>query len=89
MSNAMRYIKQLEAAGFERIQAEAQVQMVLDAIEGNLATKSDLTISQERIESRFERRLIETEFRIITRLGFLTVSTVSIAVAVLTWLIKN
>ena len=62
--------------------------MVLDAIEGDWATKSDLTLIQERIESRFERRLIETEFRIIARLGFLTVSTTSIAVAILTRLIK-
>jgi hypothetical protein len=30
----------------------------------------------------------ESEFRLTTRLGFLLVSTVSIAVAVLTWLIK-
>jgi hypothetical protein len=69
--------------------------MVLDAIEGDLATKNDLalirndlTVFQEKIESRFERRLIETEFHIITRLGFLIVSTVTIALAVLTWLIK-
>ena len=120
MSNAMKYIKDLEAAGFARNQAEAQVQMVLDAIEGDLATKSDLSIlkhdivteissvkteisfikndlfsfkkdvasSIERLESRFERRLLETEFRLITRLGFLVVSTTTIAVAVLTWLIK-
>jgi hypothetical protein len=30
----MKYIKDLEAVGLERNQAEAQVQMVLDAIEG-------------------------------------------------------
>ena len=102
MSNAMRYIKELEAVGFERNQAEAQVQMVLDAIEGDLVTKSDLAAFQERVDhrfSQFENRLVqsqqfvqgqikETEFRMTTRLGFLTVSTVSIAVAVLTWLIK-
>ena len=128
MSNAMKYIKDLEAAGFQRHQAEAQVQMVLDALEGDLATKNDLNILQEKTESQltqfqtqvdlrfnqfqtqmdlrfaqaqaqmdsrfvqseshFERRLVETEFRLITRLGFLTVSTTSVAVAVLTWLIK-
>ena len=51
--NAMKYIKDLEAAGFERQQAEAQVQMVLDAVEANLATKHDLAIFQERSEGRF------------------------------------
>lgn len=102
MSNPMKYIKDLEAAGFQRDQAEAQVQMVLDAIEGDLVTKGDFAIFQERIDNRFgqvENRFVqvqqqiqsqikESEFRLTTRLGFLVVSTVSIAVAVLTWLIK-
>ncbi len=102
MSNPMKYIKDLEAVGFMRNQAEAQVQMVLDALEGDLVTKSDFAVFQERIETRFERvenrfvqsqhyiqsQIKESEFRMITRLGFLTVSAVSIAVALLTWLIK-
>jgi hypothetical protein len=39
MSHPAKYIKDLEAAGFQRNQAEAQVQIVLDAIEGDLVTK--------------------------------------------------
>ncbi len=99
MSNAMKYIRDLEAAGFERNQAEAQVQMVLDALEGDLVTKSDFAIFQERLENRFshidakftqtQHAVKESEFRLITRLGFLVVSTTSIAVATLTWLIKT
>ena len=121
MSNPMRYIKDLEAAGFKRNQAEAQVQMVLDAIEGDLATKSELKLFQEKIENRitqFEQRMLsefsqfqqqmqnqfaqfqqhmhhqmqtlirESEFRMLTRIGIMMVSTASISVAVLTWLIK-
>jgi len=149
----MKYIKSLEAVGFQREQAEAQVQMVLDAIEGDLVTKSDFAIFQERIENKlesfehkiesklesfenkienkfaqftqsltqsldrkldqrfaqndlrfaefdqnivridrrfeqFQLQLKELEFRLTTRLGFLMVSTASIAIAVLTWLIK-
>lgn len=84
MSNPMKYIRDLEAAGFERNQAEAQVQMVLDAIEGDLVTKVDFAILQEQIKSQIK----ESEYRMVTRLGFLTISTASIAVAVLTWLIK-
>jgi hypothetical protein len=49
----MKYIKDLEAAGFQRNQAEAQVQMVLDAIEGDLVTTSDFAIFQERMDNRF------------------------------------
>jgi len=112
----MKYIKDLEAAGFERNQAEAQVQMVLDVLEGDLVTKSDLAIFQEKLENRFswvdnrfaqiDNRFVqidnrftqmeqfvhtqirESEFRLSTRLGVLVVSTTSIAVAILAWLIK-
>jgi hypothetical protein len=131
MSNPMKYIKNLEAAGFERIQAEAQVQMVLDALEGDLATKADFAVLKSdfksevaviksdfksevavlksdfkadvavfkeqldtrfiQVESRFahfEGQMREMELRLITRLGFITVSITSIAVALLAWLIK-
>lgn len=43
MFNALKYIKSLEAVGFVREQAEAQVQLVLDAIEEEVATKSDIS----------------------------------------------
>jgi hypothetical protein len=110
MSNAMKYIKDLEAAGFERNQAEAQVQMVLDAIEGDLVTKADFVLFKVQIESRFDqyeqridnrlssfenhiehqldKKILESEFRTQTRLGVLFVSSLSVAVALLTWLIK-
>lgn len=84
MSNQIKYIRDLEAAGFERKQAEAQVQMVLDALEGDLVTKADFALFQEQNKNQ----LSQLEYRIVTRLGFMMISTVSIAVAVLTWLIK-
>jgi hypothetical protein len=139
MSNPMRYIKDLEAAGFERKQAEAQVQMVLDAIEGDLVTKADFAVFQEQsknqmslfnqdienqfatfkrdienqfatfkqdienqfakfkqdIESQFtlfkqdiDSKLEKLELRLMIRLGMINVATMTIAVALLTWLIK-
>ena len=95
MSNQIRYIKNLEAVGVERLQAEAQVQMVFDIIGGDLVTKSELALSQERIENRFiqsqqhiQNFIKESEIRLMTRMTFLVVSTTSIAVAVLTWLIR-
>lgn len=84
MSNPMKYIKDLEAAGFQRNQAEAQVQMVLDAIEGDLVTKSDFAIFREQVERRFS----ELELRLVIKLGLITVTTTTVAVAILTWLIK-
>jgi hypothetical protein len=43
MFNALKYIKSLEAVGFRREQAEAQIQLVFDAIEEDVATKADIT----------------------------------------------
>ncbi len=95
MSNPMKYIRDLEAAGFERNQAEAQVQMVLDAIEGDLVTKSDLAVFKEQVDNRFMQvhaeirsQVKESELRLLTRLGFMMVSTATITIAMLTWLIK-
>lgn len=91
MSNPMKYIKDLEAAGFQRNQAEAQVQMVLDAIEGDLMTKSDFAVFREHIDRRFaevNHCFNEVELRLVVKLGFITVTTTSIAVAVLTCLNK-
>lgn len=42
MFNAFKYIKKLEAVGFRRDQAEVQVQLVLDSIEEEVATKGDI-----------------------------------------------
>lgn len=140
MANPMKYIRDLEAAGFKRDQAEAQVQVVLDAIEGDLVTKADFGVFQERTDNRFmqnfsridsrlkeheqsidrrfsafeqridsdliqleqrfdnkliqleqrvDKKFIELEFRLLTRLSALYVGTISIAVAVLAWLIKT
>lgn len=109
MSNPMKYIRALEAAGFERNQAEAQVQVVLDAIEGDLVTKSDFAVFKEHIDRKFAEvdyrfremssemsgirnemngKFDQQELRIVVKLGIIMVSTVSIAVAIMTWLIK-
>lgn len=107
MSNALKYIKQLESAGFDRTQAEAQVQMVLEVLEADLPTKSDLSLLREQIENRqnqiqisidnldekltdkLERRLVENEYRIVTRLSVFTAGALSVAVSLLAWLIKS
>lgn len=120
MAKPLKYIKDLEAAGFERVQAKAQVQMVLDAIESDLVTKTDLALQREHIDGRFaeidsrfarrftelekkisekfteidhrfaeiDRKFIELELRLVIKLGLITVSTMTIAVAILSWLIK-
>lgn len=91
MSNPMKYIRDLEAAGFERNQAEAQVQMVLDAIQGDLVTKSDLAIFKEHTDKRFaemNHRFSEIELRLVVKLGLIAVTCTTVALAILSWLIK-
>lgn len=51
MFNALKYIKGLEAVGFRRDQAEAQVQLVIDAIEEDVATKGDINEVKGEIAS--------------------------------------
>lgn len=92
MSNALKYIKSLEAAGFARAQAEVQVQMVLDILEGDLVTKSDLSVLQETMNARFagvDTRLAELELRLTTRIGLAIVTSSTILLSVLGYLIKT
>jgi hypothetical protein len=124
MSNPVKYIKDLEAVGFARQQAEAQVQMVLDAIQGDFVTKGDLAIFKSelsadlvskmdqrfaelmnKLEQRFgaidrrftslderfmkiDHRFDQLELRILVKLGFLVISSLTIAVGILNWMIK-
>ena len=68
-----------------------QVQMDNRFTQFQVQMDNRFTQFQVQMDSQFsqvDQRLIETEFRLMTRLGFLMVSTASISVAVLTWLIK-
>lgn len=51
MFNALKYIKTLEGVGFPREQAEAQVQLVIDSFQENVATKSDLAELKSELKS--------------------------------------
>ena len=64
MINTLKYAKRLEAAGFSRIQAEAQALAIQDAFDDSMhpfATKSDLNIAVTRLDAKidgFETRLL-------------------------------
>jgi hypothetical protein len=53
MFNALKYIKVLEGVGFPREQAEAQVQLVFDTFQENIATKSDLGDLRSELKGEF------------------------------------
>ncbi len=54
MFNAFKYTKQLEEAGFSREQAEIQLQVMTEIVEGELATKQDLKILETGFRQDFE-----------------------------------
>ena len=51
MFNALKYIKTLMSVGVPREQAEAQVQLVMDSFQENVATKSDLVELRSELKS--------------------------------------
>ena len=57
MINTLKYAKRLEAAGFSRIQAEAQALAIQDAFDDSMhpfATKSDLNIAVTRLDAKID-----------------------------------
>jgi len=64
MINTLKYAKRLEAAGFSRIQAEAQALAIQDAFDDSMhpfATKSDLNIAVTRLDAKIDG--VETRLR--------------------------
>jgi hypothetical protein len=58
MINTLKYTKRLEAAGFSRIQAEAQALAIQDAFDDSMhpfATKADLAIVATKLEAKIDR----------------------------------
>jgi len=88
--NALRYIKNLEATGIPRNQAEAQVQLVLDAIEGEVATKTEFSefraeVKKDLAEVRTD--MVRLENRLILKLGGLVLTCMTLQIGVIGFLI--
>ena len=50
MFNTLRYAKKLEAAGVSREQAEAQIQIIAEILEEDMATKLDLNNVKDELK---------------------------------------
>lgn len=61
MFNALKYIRALEGVGFPREQAEAQVQLVIDSFQENVATKGDMAELKNELKS--EMTELKTELK--------------------------
>lgn len=64
MFNAFKYTKQLEEAGFSREQAEIQLQVITEIVEGELTTKQDLKILETNLSNTFEVKANNLENKI-------------------------
>lgn len=85
MFNALKYTRQLEAVGFTRRQAEAHIQIMTEVIETSLATKQDFKELEGRMtkmfkdaEAKTDKKFVEFEYRIVTRLAAVAVTVATL-----------
>lgn len=75
--DTLMYAKKLEAKGFTPDQAEAQVEMIKEIIDNQLATKQDINELKRDIKDT-RRDIKESENRIIIKLGSVIVASVGV-----------
>ena len=77
-------VKKLQEAGFTPQQAEAQVEMVLALVEGNLATKHDIELLRQdtkEMETRLNHKIeLARRDTVIWLGGIIVVATAALAV---------
>lgn len=98
MFNALKYIRTLESVGFKREQAEAQVQLVMDTYEENVATKADLAevrselkteIAELRSEMKSDIAALKSSMSdMFVKFTTLVIGSITLATALLGFLIK-
>jgi hypothetical protein len=72
MFNTLTYAKRLEDAGIPRPQAEAQVQVLAEIVETELATKNDIQHALKELEYRLIIKLSAIMGTMFTVLGIIT-----------------
>lgn len=85
MFNALKYTQELENVGFTREQAEKSVNILIEIMQENLASKQDIKeLGQEikELESKMESKFRELELRMTIKLGSLMVLTVGAMTAI-------
>lgn len=96
MFNAFKYTKQLEEVGFSREQAELQLQVITEIVEGELATKHDLEILRKDLSttieiksSNLESKMQQLEDRMTIKLGsLLIIGLTTLATLMKIWLVR-
>lgn len=80
MINTLKYAKRLEQAGFSREQAEANIQIIAEIVEEDVATKQDI--------KRIEDELQKLEYRLVIKISAIVGALITIAIAVTTTIAK-
>ena len=81
MADRLTLTRALESGGMDSQAAERVATEIYDAIQGNVATKTDLREMEQRLDLRFEQldRRIDA---MVTRLGGITVIATGILIAI-------
>lgn len=85
MFNTLRYARKLEDVGFTRAQAEANIQIIAEIIEGDVATKQDI----KELRKDLERKIESSEHRLLIKLSAVMASLFTIAIAVLAFMLQQ
>jgi hypothetical protein len=85
MFNAIKYTEELKKAGFSPDQADVSMKVLIDVMNENFATKSDIHELDAKIDSKIdslgqkmESGFREMEYKMTLKLG--TISTIAIGV---------
>lgn len=79
--NALKYVEELEQAGFTDEQAKAQIRILQEVVESDLATKRDIRELERDIrelELRITERMTAMELTLTKRVGLIIVSTATV-----------
>ena len=72
--NALKYVEELEQAGFTDEQAKAQIRILQDVVESELATKRDI----RELELRITEQMTAMELTLTKRVGLMIVSAATV-----------
>lgn len=102
MFNALRYTQALEEAGFTKVQAETSMNLLIEIMTENFATKADIEKVLEKmatkadLESKIHSLELKTEIgfrdlenKLTVRMGTMFVATITILTVIMKFIITD
>ena len=101
MFNALKYTEELEKAGFTHEQAEVSMKLLIDIMNENFATKSDIEKFATKADLKdveyklefkiqsLESSLKEMEYKLVIKLGTMMGAMLTLSLAITATLIKT